>query len=89
LGAASSRFVQSAEIAIFDNPAAVNFIILEGLTDSAKTLMVLGKGETRGFRDFTGFYSIPNFGGTINFTLVGTCSGGGILQGFVNVAFFS
>jgi len=89
LGMAANRFVQSAEIAIFDNPAALNFILLEGLTDPTKTLIILGKGDTRGFRDFTGFYSIPTSGGTMDFTLAGSCSGGGILQGLVDIGFFS
>src|SRR5262245_30200133 len=89
LGASAARFVQSAEISIFDNPQALSYIVLEALTDVTKTLLTLGKGQTNNRGDFTGFYSIGNAGGVIPFTLVGVCSGGGTLQGLVTIGFFS
>jgi len=89
LGAAATRFVQSAEISIFDNPAALSFIVLEALTDVNKTLLTLGKGQTNSRGDFTGFYSVGVAGGVMPFTLVGACTGGGVLQGLVNIGFFS
>ena len=89
LGAAASRFIQSAEISIFDNPAALTFIVLEALTDPNKTLITLGKGQINNRGDFTGFYSIPSAEGIIPFTLFGACTGGGTLQGLVTIGFFS
>ena len=89
LGVASARFVQSAEVSIIDNPQALSFIVLEALTDVNKTLLTLGKGQTNSRGDFTGFYSVGVAGGVMPFTLVGACTGGGVLQGLVNIGFFS
>jgi|SRR5262249_21660048 len=92
LGAAPTRAVQSAEIALFDfgdAPHVLTYVVLQGFSDPHLVLITLGKGETRGFRDFTGFYSMNNTGGVIPFTLSANCMGGGVLQGLVTIGFFS
>ena len=89
LGVATTRLVQGAEIAIFDNPDSLSFIVLEALTDPNKTLLLLGKGVRQASRDFTGFFQVPTSpAGIIPFTLAGTCTGGGVIQGLANIGFF-
>ena len=89
LGVATTRFLQGAEIAIFDNPDSLSFIVLEALTDPNKTLLSLSKGERRASKDFEGFFQAStNAAGIIPFTLAGTCTGGGVIQGLANIGFF-
>src|SRR5262249_62204379 len=78
LGAAATRFVQGAEISLFENHGGLQYIVVNLLSDPTKTMITMGgPNENRAFRDFTGFYSIPNVNGTIPGTLTGSCQGGG------------
>ena len=91
LGAASTRFVQSAEISLFENPAASQYVLVgatnpAGLTDMLATL---GRGEVSRTNQFTGFYSLTNNGGSIIFSVSGSCIGAGQIQGIVVIGFFS
>ena len=90
MGGGASRFVQGAEIVLFDNPDSLSFLVLETLTDATKTLLSLGKGDRRAANQFTAsIFQAPNNAGTIPFTLAGTCTGGGVIQGLATIYFFS
>jgi len=91
LGTASTRFVQGAELALFqkDPSTTLQYIVLAATGGSGSTLAMLGVSDTHVGNMFTGFYALPNNSGTIPFTLFGSCTGGGQVQGFVVVQFFS
>jgi hypothetical protein len=93
LGTAATRFIQGAEISLFNNASGLQFMLLS--VDSSGTavqLITLGAGQSHWSRDYTGFYSVPNnfFGatGNIGFQLTGQCTGPTI-TGIVVVGFFS
>jgi hypothetical protein len=90
LGAAATRFIQGAEISLFENRGGLQYIILRAQGNPNVQLLTMGLADNRVFRDFTGFFSVPNVGGTIQFTIDGACNGGtGQIQGIVTIAFFS
>jgi len=90
LGNAASRFIQGAEISLFENHGGLQYIILRAQGNANFQLLTMSTADNRVFRDFTGFFSVPNVGGTIQFTIDGVCnSGAGQIQGVVTVAFFS
>src|SRR5262249_45960367 len=69
---------------------SLSFLVLEALTDATKTLLSLGKGDRRAANQFTAsIFQAPNNAGTIPFTLAGTCTGGGVIQGLATIYFFS
>ena len=92
LGTAATRFVQSAEISIFENNGGLQFVLVgatnpAGLTD---LFLTLGKNEITKSNQFTGFYSLTNSGGSITFQVIGACNvGAGQVQGIVVIGFFS
>lgn len=92
LGAAATRFIQGAELSLFDKAPGITLqyvalAIAQGPTQG--TLALLGVSDTRASNNFTGFFSVPNTGGTIPFNIFGSCTGGGQVQGFAVVQFFS
>ena len=91
LGTASTRFIQGAEISLFQaTPGSLQYIILTALQDANRTLATMSLNDTRVSRDFTGFYSTPTDGsGNILFAIRGSCIGGGQIQGLVTIDFFS
>ena len=89
LGTATSRFVQGTEISISNNAGALQFLYLGANIGSFATLLTLGAGNSHAFHDYTGFYALPNTGGTIPFLLYGSCSGGGSVDGVAVIQFFS
>ena len=91
LGTASTRFVQSAEVSLFENPGALGYLML-GATNSAgltDVFATLGTGEVSRTNQYTGFYSLPNSAGNITFSISASCVGGGQVQGLVVIGFFS
>jgi hypothetical protein len=91
LGTASTRFVQSAEVTLFENNGGLQFILV-GATNSAgftDVFATLGKGDVSRSNQFTGFFSLPNTGGNITMQVIGACNGGGQIQGLVVIGFFS
>ena len=91
LGNSVQRFVQSAEIVVFDNPDSLSFAVLSALSDPTKTLLSLGKGGRRATNQFVfSLFQTPTSpSGNIPFTLTGSCLGGGVVQGLVTIDFFS
>ena len=96
LGTASTRFIQGAEISVFSNASALQFILLSvNSSGTAANLLTLGAGNSHAARDFTGFFSVPNnfFGtiGNIGFQLTGTCNAGSgpTVDGIAVIGFFS
>ena len=91
LGNSVQRFVQSAEIVVFDNPDSLSFAVLSALSDPTKTLLSLGKGGRRATNQFifSLFQTPTSPSGNIPFTLTGSCLGGGVVQGLVTIDFFS
>src|SRR5262249_25301817 len=90
LGAAATRFVQGAEISLFENHGGLQYIVMNMLSDSTKTMITMGgPNENHVYRDFTGFFSIPITNGSMAGTLTGSCQGGGQIQGLLKIDFFS
>jgi len=89
LGAAATRFIQSAEISLFQNQGGLQFILLNANLNPNAVIAQMGLTDNHVSNQFTGFYSVPNNLGVIPFTITGLCSGGGQIQGFVTIGFFS
>jgi len=91
LGNSVARFVQGAEIVVFDNPDSLSFAVLSALSDPTKTLLTLGKGGRRATNlfVFSVFQTNTSPSGVVPFTLTGSCLGGGMVQGLVTIDFFS
>ena len=96
LGTAATRFIQGAEISVFNNPSALRYLLLSvNSSGTAADLLTLGAGNSHAARDYTGFYSVPNnfFGtiGNIGFQLTGTCTAGSgpTVDGIAVIGFFS
>jgi hypothetical protein len=90
LGTASTRFIQGAEISLFENHGGLQYIVVNVVNDPNRMLITMaGPNENHVYRDFTGFFSVPNTGGNIGGTITGSCQGGGQIQGFLKVDFFS
>ena len=90
LGTASTRFIQGAEISLYEKTPSttLQFIALTYQGDN-KYLALMGVSDTHVSNQLTGFISVPNVGGTAPFVLYGSCTGGGQVQGFAMVYFFS
>src|SRR5262249_40502675 len=89
LGTSASRFIQGAEISLFQNPGGLQYIVLNALSDPAKTLLTLSLSDNHASNQFTGFIQAPLSAGIMPFSLVGSCTGGGQVQGLVTIWFFS
>src|SRR5262245_60566326 len=85
-----TRLVQSAEVSLFENPSAVQYLLVgatspAGLTDMFATL---GRGEVSRSNQFTGFYQLTTNGGSLVFSVSGSCIGAAQIQGTVVIGFF-
>ena len=91
LGTASTRFIQGAEIAVTSNAGALQFLTMSVPNTNAGNLIVLAAGNNHQARDYTGFYSVPNNGGTITVNITGTCNAGSgpTVDGIAVINFFS
>ena len=93
LGTASTRFIQGAEVALFQFPQGMQYLVLAAAPSSGPTdhdtLLLMGQKDSHVSRDYTGFYSIPNNAGSIAFTIHAACNSGDQMQGIVKVEFFS
>src|SRR5262249_20046033 len=74
LGAAATRFIQGASVAVQGN--SLTYLRVRVAGDSTKTLINMGAGEISSWHDYTGFYSVPNNAGTITFEITASCRGG-------------
>ena len=92
LGASTTRFIQSAGIAIIQPRDGIKFMRLQAAAgDPTKTLVVMGFHEISKEMTFTSSM-VPvstKAAGTVSVQLQGSCSGGGTTQGFVTVHYFS
>ena len=94
LGTAASRFIQGAEISLFDTSGTLQYLILRAAPsgsqpDDTRQLLTLGNRSTHESNQFTGFFSVANVNGTIAFTVDGACTAPGQIQGLVTISFFS
>ena len=89
LGTASTRFIQGAEISLFQKDGALKYILIFAVSDPNRNLITMGMNDTHVARDFTGFYSAPNNGGSMSFLIDGVCTGGGQVKGIAVINFFS
>jgi len=100
LGNNANRFIQGAEISLFENQErvvgninllALQYILLRAQGDPNKQLLTLGSRDPSARNQFTGFIQVTTSAtGTVNFTIDGACNGGfGQVQGNVTVWFFS
>src|SRR5262245_17190949 len=87
----ATRFVQSAEVSLFENPSASQYVLV-GATSSAgltDMLATLGRGVVSRSNQYQGFYPLTPNGGSITFSVSGSCIGAGQVQGTVVIGFFS
>jgi hypothetical protein len=100
LGNNVTRFIQGAEISLFENRSAITngvellalqYILLRAQGDPTKQLLTLGSREPGARNQFTGFIQVTTSAtGTVNFTIDGACNGGfGQIQGNLTIWFFS
>jgi hypothetical protein len=92
LGAATTRFIQGASVAVQGN--TLTFLRVRVAGDATKTLINMGAGEASSHENYTGFFSTPNNAGTITFEITASCAGGSnkgpsVLNGFAVIQFFS
>jgi hypothetical protein len=90
LGNNVTRFVQGADISLFENRGGLQYIILKAQNDPTKTLLTLGFSDNSRSRDYT-FSVFPvttSATGTVTFTIDGACNGGfGQIQGNLVLVF--
>jgi hypothetical protein len=100
LGNNVTRFIQGAEISLFENRSAITngvellalqYILLRAQGDPTKQLLTLGSREPGARNQFTGFIQVTTSAtGTVNFTIDGACNDGfGQIQGNLTIWFFS
>ena len=92
LGNSTTRFIQSAEVSLFENRGGLQYVILRALGDPNKQLLTLGFADNRANNLFISSL-VPvatNAAGNVNFTIDGACNGGfGQVQGNVTITFFN
>jgi hypothetical protein len=91
LGNNTNRFIQSAEVALFENRGGLQYVIVRAQGDPNKQLVTLAGSDNSRSNQFTGFYQLTTSAtGTVTFTVDGACNGGfGQVQGLVTIGFFS
>src|SRR5215831_13599440 len=95
LGTAASRFIQGAEISLFDTSGTLQYLILRAAPsgsqpDDTRQLLTLGNRSTHESNQFTGFLQVTtSASGTVALTVDGVCTAPGQIQGLVTVWFFS
>jgi hypothetical protein len=92
LGVSVNRFIQSAEVSLFENRGGLQYVILRALGDPNKQLLTLGFADNRANNLFISslVQVATNAAGNVPFTIDGACNGGtGQIQGNVTITFFS
>ena len=92
LGISVARFIQGAEVTLFENRGGLQYVILRAQALAEKQLLSLGSQDNSNHRDYTSsiFQVNTSPAGTVIFTIDGACNGGfGQVQGNVSVIFFS
>ena len=92
LGNSVNRFIQGAEVTLFENRGGLQYIILRAQADPNKQLLSLGSADNSRSRDynFSTFVVLTSATGTVTFTIDGACNGGfGQVQGNFSIIFFS
>jgi len=89
LGNNVARFIQGAEVSLFEAPPGFQFVILSAAGNTV--LVTLGSKETGRSTQFTAslFQTNTNNVGQVFFSIAGACGGGGQVQGFATIWFFS
>ena len=89
-GMNTKNFIQTGSVVITEPRGGLKFLRFQVAGHSEFTVNVLGKGEISNRGDFTGFLGVtPSPSGNISMQVTGACIGGGMLQGFATVWFFS
>jgi hypothetical protein len=91
LGISVNRFIQGAEVTLFENRGGLQYVILRAQGLPEKQLLSLGSADNSRSRDYTAslFVTPTSPAGTVTFTIDGACNGGfGQVQGNVSVIFF-
>ena len=90
LGVSTTRFIQHAEVILFENNGGLQYIIVNA--DPVKQLASLGKGDVSRTHAFiASLVPVPTTAaGTITITINGACNpGAGQIQGLLTLDFFS
>jgi hypothetical protein len=90
LGNNVTRFIQGAEVTLFENHGGLQSIFLSAVADN-RVLVSLNPPANRASNQFNGFFPVQTSGtGTVNFSVSGACNSGfGQVQGVAIVWFFS
>src|SRR5262249_2942981 len=91
LGNSVNRFIQGAEISLFQKDGALRYVVLAANSDPQKILATLSTNSTRVSHDYIfSLVLVPtSASGTVPLLVNGICSGGGQVQGIALVTFFS
>jgi hypothetical protein len=92
LGNSTTRFVQAAELILFENRGGLQYVILRAQGDPNKQLAILGSADSRAYNVYISslFPVTTSATGTTTVTIDGACNGGfGQVQGNVTIFFFS
>ena len=92
LGVSIARFIQGAEVTLFENRGGLQYVILRAQADPNKQLLSLGAADNSRSRDYTSslFQVNTNAAGSVTFTIDGACNGGfGQVQGNFSILFFT
>jgi hypothetical protein len=91
-GIGQSRFIQGAEITLFQNPNPTGggYIAMFVNGDPNRLILTMPVADNHVSEQFTGFFQFTtNPAGMIPIEIQGFCTGGGTLQGIATVWFFS
>src|SRR5262249_54861113 len=90
LGNSTTRFIQGAEISLFQKDGALRFVVVAANSDPQRILATLSTNDTRVAHDYV-FSLVPvptSASGTMPLLVNGICTGGGQVQGIALVTFF-
>jgi hypothetical protein len=91
LGNSVSRFIQSAEVALFENHGGLQFLFLS-VAAANKVLLVMSAADNRASQNYISslYQTTTSPTGTVTFVVSGVCNAGfGQVQGFAIIVFFS
>ena len=89
LGNSVTRFVQGAEITLFQNPRGPGYVAMFINGDPNRVLLTMPLSDNLASNQFEGFFQyLTSPTGNIMIELQGFCTGGGTLQGLATVWFF-
>jgi len=87
--ASVSRLMQGADVALSETRGGINFLRFQMGAGATRVLLELGHNQVSARAQMTGFMQVTtSAAGTVPFRVIGSCNGGGAIQGFATVFFF-